>query len=162
MKGVLALAAPLVLVACQAREVVSICAAVGDVTATATGAYHDSDGLIALLTSDADTQEAMLQTASVETPILPELWRMAEPTMRALPEVEASPCGFETEALVSVAFADGSTITRHISCTGNALARVASEVLEATIIEATHDETCLLYTSPSPRDRTRSRMPSSA
>ena len=26
----------------------------------------------------------------------------------------------------------------------------------------TIDETCLLYTSPSPRDRTRSRMPSSA
>ena len=25
-----------------------------------------------------------------------------------------------------------------------------------------HDKTCLLYTSPSPRDRTRSRMPSSA
>ena len=25
-----------------------------------------------------------------------------------------------------------------------------------------HIETCLLYTSPSPRDRTRSRMPSSA
>ena len=28
--------------------------------------------------------------------------------------------------------------------------------------EFTDDETCLLYTSPSPRDRTRSRMPSSA
>ena len=26
----------------------------------------------------------------------------------------------------------------------------------------THPENCLLYTSPSPRDRTRSRMPSSA
>ena len=26
----------------------------------------------------------------------------------------------------------------------------------------THDHICLLYTSPSPRDRTRSRMPSSA
>ena len=25
-----------------------------------------------------------------------------------------------------------------------------------------HDDACLLYTSPSPRDRTRSRMPSSA
>ena len=25
-----------------------------------------------------------------------------------------------------------------------------------------HEYTCLLYTSPSPRDRTRSRMPSSA
>jgi len=43
--------------------------------------------------------------------------------------------------LVSVAFADGSTMPRHTSCTGNALARVASEVVEATIIEATHDET---------------------
>ena len=29
-----------------------------------------------------------------------------------------------------------------------------------TIVE--HAEACLLYTSPSPRDRTRSRMPSSA
>ena len=29
-------------------------------------------------------------------------------------------------------------------------------------IGATHDALCLLYTSPSPRDRTRSRMPSSA
>ena len=28
--------------------------------------------------------------------------------------------------------------------------------------EITLDFTCLLYTSPSPRDRTRSRMPSSA
>ena len=29
-------------------------------------------------------------------------------------------------------------------------------------IEIVNDEGCLLYTSPSPRDRTRSRMPSSA
>ena len=28
--------------------------------------------------------------------------------------------------------------------------------------ETLHDMPCLLYTSPSPRDRTRSRMPSSA
>ena len=37
----------------------------------------------------------------------------------------------------------------------------------ATVIEALNQQrwtahTCLLYTSPSPRDRTRSRMPSSA
>ena len=32
----------------------------------------------------------------------------------------------------------------------------------ARIAEATQVEGCLLYTSPSPRDRTRSRMPSSA
>ena len=31
-----------------------------------------------------------------------------------------------------------------------------------TSVEELNGETCLLYTSPSPRDRTRSRMPSSA
>ena len=31
-----------------------------------------------------------------------------------------------------------------------------------SIAESLRNETCLLYTSPSPRDRTRSRMPSSA
>ena len=31
-----------------------------------------------------------------------------------------------------------------------------------TIAGLNHDNICLLYTSPSPRDRTRSRMPSSA
>ena len=30
------------------------------------------------------------------------------------------------------------------------------------ILYETQDDSCLLYTSPSPRDRTRSRMPSSA
>ena len=30
------------------------------------------------------------------------------------------------------------------------------------IIRAVYKQVCLLYTSPSPRDRTRSRMPSSA
>ena len=33
---------------------------------------------------------------------------------------------------------------------------------ECRDISKTHVQTCLLYTSPSPRDRTRSRMPSSA
>ena len=36
------------------------------------------------------------------------------------------------------------------------------EELPSNQIEVTDTETCLLYTSPSPRDRTRSRMPSSA
>ena len=30
------------------------------------------------------------------------------------------------------------------------------------LIQSLYDKSCLLYTSPSPRDRTRSRMPSSA
>ena len=32
----------------------------------------------------------------------------------------------------------------------------------STVIQGEYAYTCLLYTSPSPRDRTRSRMPSSA
>jgi len=33
---------------------------------------------------------------------------------------------------------------------------------ELTLLIGANNDTCLLYTSPSPRDRTRSRMPSSA
>ena len=36
------------------------------------------------------------------------------------------------------------------------------EQSKGEVIQAMLDEACLLYTSPSPRDRTRSRMPSSA
>ena len=45
-----------------------------------------------------------------------------------------------------------------ITCTGN------DRVVTAEIDNFKFQEslTCLLYTSPSPRDRTRSRMPSSA
>ena len=41
-------------------------------------------------------------------------------------------------------------------------AQVASEVAGRAAIEQGIKNVCLLYTSPSPRDRTRSRMPSSA
>ena len=36
------------------------------------------------------------------------------------------------------------------------------DLLSSTDVDAVDICTCLLYTSPSPRDRTRSRMPSSA
>ena len=36
------------------------------------------------------------------------------------------------------------------------------ETLDALVLPGGESTTCLLYTSPSPRDRTRSRMPSSA
>ena len=41
-------------------------------------------------------------------------------------------------------------------------AKEAYEVLSDNSKKETYDRFCLLYTSPSPRDRTRSRMPSSA
>ena len=39
---------------------------------------------------------------------------------------------------------------------------LATDVLKRSVDELNKHQTCLLYTSPSPRDRTRSRMPSSA
>ena len=45
-----------------------------------------------------------------------------------------------------------------------ALAKSRPDDMAATAVKAVVDQAgiCLLYTSPSPRDRTRSRMPSSA
>ena len=43
----------------------------------------------------------------------------------------------------------------------NAVAHVNSS-FNNTVVTITDIQGCLLYTSPSPRDRTRSRMPSSA
>ena len=42
------------------------------------------------------------------------------------------------------------------------LPKLSGHRMIATNIASDHIERCLLYTSPSPRDRTRSRMPSSA
>ena len=39
---------------------------------------------------------------------------------------------------------------------------VPSENVLSPLARSAYSGTCLLYTSPSPRDRTRSRMPSSA
>ena len=41
-------------------------------------------------------------------------------------------------------------------------ARRGAKVVISDVNEESCRQTCLLYTSPSPRDRTRSRMPSSA
>ena len=38
----------------------------------------------------------------------------------------------------------------------------ADEIMHGKLSEISHDESCLLYTSPSPRDKRQSRMPSSA
>ena len=42
------------------------------------------------------------------------------------------------------------------------IGRVSMDTLQVDITHIDHAKICLLYTSPSPRDRTRSRMPSSA
>ena len=81
-------------------------------------------------------------------------------------------CGNSTETTQTITVADnmppvlaGVPADIEVGC-GEA-ASVAMPTITAsddcdTDVEITFSETCLLYTSPSPRDRTRSRMPSSA
>jgi len=65
--------------------------------------------------------------------------------------------GAYTKALELFDFvvADMALLSRHRECSQLAAQQLASADSIASNI-------CLLYTSPSPRDRTRSRMPSSA
>ena len=55
--------------------------------------------------------------------------------------------------------ADGSSFSEKLSATGDALKQLLVGPLFRMGRSGT---TCLLYTSPSPRDRQKSRMPSSA
>ena len=59
---------------------------------------------------------------------------------------------------------DNPVINTDIIKTHSLLPSATSRIPEAVVINLSdyHIKLCLLYTSPSPRDRTRSRMPSSA
>ena len=50
----------------------------------------------------------------------------------------------------------------HIEMSVKNTNRVVGTILSNEVSKVWEDKGCLLYTSPSPRDRTRSRMPSSA
>ncbi|MBC6437666.1 MAG: hypothetical protein GDA52_05905 [Rhodobacteraceae bacterium] len=125
------LAVPLVLAACQSPEVVSICAARGDPAAQITAVLHDAGGRLAVLASDTATGDIRITEDAFKQPILTRLWRVAEVTMRTLPDVDPSPCGFSTRVAVMVVFADGTRLYRQTSCTGNALSRVNDAVFKA-------------------------------
>ena len=50
----------------------------------------------------------------------------------------------------------------HVDEVGNVIGELRGANCNSQLVFLGHIDTCLLYTSPSPRDRTRSRMPSSA
>ena len=60
--------------------------------------------------------------------------------------------------VVSSAFAGLSRVRQHQMVYGALQQELASEAIHALALNTS----CLLYTSPSPRDRQKSRMPSSA
>ena len=57
-------------------------------------------------------------------------------------------------------YLNDSAVTVSLNPVYNSMIQVAEEALRSGVERIAHG--CLLYTSPSPRDRTRSRMPSSA
>ena len=74
--------------------------------------------------------------------------------------------GDYSQTLIAVAFIFGSVYVLPLFAMQYSATNSGNLALFATAISAQFDmieySTCLLYTSPSPRDRTRSRMPSSA
>ena len=70
----------------------------------------------------------------------------------------------QLEALLGVQLFERDTRRVVATAAGISLAQEAQTILGATdrLLDMARASGCLLYTSPSPRDRTRSRMPSSA
>ena len=85
---------------------------------------------------------------------------MIEETLQQMLEPEVVAAGCELWGIEYVDHAKSVIlkiyIEKHSGVTVDDCARVSDQV------SAVLDVDCLLYTSPSPRDRTRSRMPSSA
>ena len=134
-KQLLILAIPAGLAACQSSEPVAICAAHGDPAVSVTAVVHDIDATQTVLSFSGTTGRSLVSRMDVETSLVPDLWRMAETTMRALPEVESVPCGLDTQSAVTVVFDDGTVMTRQTSCSGNALARVMTETFGASDLQ---------------------------
>ena len=113
-------------------------------------------------------------------PLLNDIRALAGPSMRALTRFEARlteqqsalkaiPAPGELQAvhasLISAwQMANAAVQQRKKAIVENnmPLAWNASAAASGALMLLDHARTCLLYTSPSPRDRTRSRMPSSA
>ena len=86
--------------------------------------------------------------------ILPRTWRLGRRSVRIL--LQAAPDGFDLDALAD----DLATIDGVVDVHDLHVWTLTSEMDAASAHLMTRS--CLLYTSPSPRDRQKSRMPSSA
>jgi len=68
--------------------------------------------------------------------------------------------GFLEEASIRYDYTQASSLSKGIELAHQQ--RIKLVLLDLNLTDSSGFKTCLLYTSPSPRDRTRSRMPSSA
>ena len=77
-------------------------------------------------------------------------------------EVTSKHDGFEVRCYSEMIIATTSVCSDYRGSTSSGFRRIANYIFGGNDKEMKIAMTCLLYTSPSPRDRTRSRMPSSA
>ena len=75
---------------------------------------------------------------------------------------QPAPFKAQNMALNSYATPEGLEIGRAQAVQAEAAGVPCHTDMNPLLLKPSSDHTCLLYTSPSPRDRTRSRMPSSA
>ena len=68
----------------------------------------------------------------------------------------------DRDGVVGICDLDTRALVRHIRQKGAMNAIICSDGTDETELKRQLDQVCLLYTSPSPRDRQKSRMPSSA
>ena len=79
-----------------------------------------------------------------------------------MPDVEDFVAAFGVPALQALLDCFGELDAAKKESVLNLLLRVEPPLCPKAVLDRALADTCLLYTSPSPRDRTRSRMPSSA
>ena len=79
-------------------------------------------------------------------------WRAVDKSSKALKDLKALELDITKKGLRALCYAEAINFRSHEELLGDLLTRAF----------AAEEETCLLYTSPSPRDRQKSRMPSSA
>ena len=101
-----------------------------------------STTVIFTATDDCGNQSTTEATFTIEDTTVPDI---TAPAMALELECNST----DQQAIIDAWLANNGGATATDGCSG-------------TNIVWTNDYTCLLYTSPSPRDRTRSRMPSSA
>lgn len=122
--------AVLVLVGCDRRELAVMCAARGDPSADLQLVAHAADGRAATLdTADGRTT---ITRRTLDTPLLPDLWRNAQFTIRALSPSEVAPCGLPSISSVTLIYDDGSVTHHRTTCEGNALDRLTGQIFEAS------------------------------
>ncbi len=113
-----------------AQNVSSICLASGTPAEGYVADIDHADGRhVGIITWPGDPGETHLVRVQFQEPALPFLWRLAEPVLAEMPEIEAQPCAARPVRTLVVTFTDGATARSEASCDGSLLHQMAADIL---------------------------------